>query len=98
MKPLWALAFIAFLVGCLLMISGCASREPATIVAPAVLRDWSSGEECALARALAPVPADSILWTLHDDWARMRREIGMKPKAHKPDCRKEVPKVWSGPY
>ncbi len=93
MKPLWPLAFLVLMMGCLLMITGCASRTPATTVAPAVLRDWSSEEECALARALEPVPADSILWSLHDDWARMRREIGIKPKLHKPDCRKELAKV-----
>ena len=33
-----------------------------------------------MAQALAPYPSSSILWTLHDDdWARMRREVGLKP-------------------
>ncbi len=70
------------LAACIMSLIGCADRsEPLPVIAfPAVLRNWSPEEECALAKALAPIPADSVLWTLHDDWARMRREIGMKPK------------------
>jgi hypothetical protein len=89
MKHLWPLAFILLIIGCLLIITGCSDRtEPLAVIgAPAVLRNWSPEEECALAQALAPVPSDSVLWTLHDDWARMRRESGLLPPKKKTNCR-----------
>ena len=78
--------FLLIIAACVLSLVGCASEPKPVITAPAVLRNWSPEEECALAKALAPYPSDSVLWTLHDDWARMRREIGIKPKVRNFKC------------
>jgi hypothetical protein len=80
---------LVFIAACILSIAGCKDNsEPLPVIAaPAVLRIWTPQEECALAQALAPYPPDSVLWTLHDDWARMRREIGVKPMKRNTNCR-----------
>jgi hypothetical protein len=72
------IVFLLIIGACLLVIAGCSDRlGPAPVVnAPAVLRTWTPQEECDLAHILAKYPADSVVWTLHDDWARMRREAG----------------------
>jgi hypothetical protein len=80
------LLFLLIIAACILSLVGCASEPAPVIAAPAVLRSWSPEEECALANALAPYPSNSVLWTLHDDWARMRREIGVKPKIKNFKC------------
>jgi len=86
------LLFLLIIAACLMSLFGCSDRsEPFPVIAaPAVLRNWSPEEECALAQALAPYPSDSVLWTLHDDWARMRREIGLKPKTIRTDCKGKI--------
>jgi hypothetical protein len=73
--------FLSIIALCLFSLAGCKDNsEPFPITAtPTVLRNWSAEEECQLAKALAPYPSTSVLWTLHDDWARMRRETGLKP-------------------
>lgn len=74
---------------CLFSLAGCKDNsEPLPFVAsPVQLRNWTPDEECALANALRPIPADSILWTLESDWARMRRDIGVKPVKKNANCR-----------
>lgn len=81
--------FLLIIAACIMSLFGCADRrEPLPVIAaPAVLRNWSLEEECTLAQALALYPSDSVLWTLHDDWARMRREIGINPPKKKTECR-----------
>jgi hypothetical protein len=83
------LVFMAIIAACLLSLMGCSDRsEPLPVIAaPAMLRGWSPQEECALAQILQDYPSDSILWTLHDDWSRMRREIGLKPTKTNFKCR-----------
>ncbi len=74
------IVFLLIIGACLLVIAGCSDRtEPLPrTAAPAVLRDWSPQEECELAKVLEKYPENSVIWTLHDDWARMRRETGLK--------------------
>jgi len=74
-------------------LCGCdRNGEPLAIIAspPAVFRNWTPEEECALADALMPYPSNSILWTLHDDWARMRREMGVKLKKSNYKCKEAI--------
>jgi len=83
------IVFLVIIALCILGIAGCQDNsEPLPVIAaPAVLRSWTPQEECALAQVLAPIPESSIIWTLHDDWARMRREIGIKPMSNNTNCK-----------
>ena len=83
--------FLAIIAVCLVSLVGCTDRsEPLPIVAAPALRNWTPEEECKLARTLAVFPSDSILWTLHDDWARMRREEGFKAKPSHYKCKESI--------
>ena len=58
----------------MLCLLGCASAPPpldTKIVCPPVTT-WSPKDELALAMALRKVPSDSPLWTLEQDWQKMR--------------------------
>jgi len=79
------LLFLPILGACILSLVGC-SEPQAIVTAPAVLRNWSPQDECALAQALTSYPSDSVLWTLETDWARMRREIGSQPRKNNFKC------------
>lgn len=84
---------LVILAACLFIVAGCKDRsEPLPIVAspPAVLRNWSAQEECALSRAFEGVPDGSILWLLHDDWARMRKDLGHKPGPKNTKCKETI--------
>jgi hypothetical protein len=85
--------FLSIIAACLLSLCGCHDNsEPFPIIAgpPTVLRNWSPQEECKLAAALAPIPENSIIWTMHDDWARMRRETSLKPRPVNNKCKEAI--------
>ncbi len=88
---------LSIIVLCLFSLAGCKDNsEPLPVIAaPAVLRNWTPEEECALAQALAPIPENSIIWTMHDDWARMRRETGLKPVQKNTECKEMIDEFHS---
>lgn len=70
----------------MLILAGCANAPPpldVTIQCPP-LRTWTSAEQAALAMAMAPIPRDSMIWTLELDWQSQRDAIRACSKSPKP--------------